>query len=344
VVEKEGTVVMRKLIPCLGVLWLALVVTMAAGADRQEAVQKLYVTNSAGDNIHIIDLGSFKVIGEIRTGEHPHGAAVSADGRRLFTTVEGDHTLRVIDTTSDQIIRVIKLSGLPNQCAVTPDGKLVGVPIRGSDSVDIVDVASGQIVKNLPVKAPHNCYNAQRNDHMWVTSMGDNKVNLIDLKSLAYLAEIPVVGIPRPLVVTRDETTLYCQLSDLHGFVVVDVPGRKAIARVEMPPLPPDVKFPVEHTPSHGLALTPDEKELWATSCGTDTVYVYNTAGEKIVGKVRTGHGPAWLTFSPDGKYCCVSNVLGDDVSIIDAAKRQEVARIKVGKMPKRLVVAGVPK
>jgi YVTN family beta-propeller protein len=31
-------------------------------------------------------------------------------------------------------------------------------------------------------------------------------------------------------------------------------------------------------------------------------------------------------------------------VSIIDAAKRQEVARIKVGKMPKRLVVASVPK
>ena len=44
------------------------------------------------------------------------------------------------------------------------------------------------------------------------------------------------------------------------------------------------------------------------------------------------------------GVPCCVSNVLGDDVSIIDAVKRQEVVRIKVGKMPKRLVVASVPK
>jgi YVTN family beta-propeller protein len=72
---------MRRLIPCLGVL--ALVLTTAAGADQKEAAPKLYVTNSAGDNIHVIDLGSFKVIGEIRTGEHPHGAAVSADGRRF---------------------------------------------------------------------------------------------------------------------------------------------------------------------------------------------------------------------------------------------------------------------
>lgn len=335
---------MRKLIPCLGVLALAGVLTTAAGADPTEALPKLYVTNSAGDNIHIIDLGTFRVIGEIRTGDHPHGAAVSADGRRFFTTVEGNNTLLVIDSATDQILQSIKLSGLPNQCAVTPDGKFVGVPIRGGDSVDIVDVTAGRIVKNLPVKVPHNCYNAQRNDHVWVTSMGDHKVNLIDLKTLTYLAEIPVGGIPRPLAVTRDEKTLYCQLSDLHGFVVADVRTGKVIAKVELPPLPPGVTLPVPNTPSHGLALTPDEKELWATSCGTDTVYVYDTVSKKVVGKVRTGNGPAWLTFTPDGKYCCVSNVLGDDVSIIDAAKRQEVARIKVGKMPKRLVVASVPK
>ena len=160
---------MRKLIPGLGVLLLALVLTTASGADQKESVPKLYVTNSAGDNIHIIDLRSFKVIGEIRTGEHPHGAAVSADGRRFFTTVEGNHTLLVIDSANDQILQSIKLSGLPNQCAVTPDGKFVGVPIRGDDSVDIVDVAAGKVVKNLPVKAPHNCYNAQGNDHLWVT-------------------------------------------------------------------------------------------------------------------------------------------------------------------------------
>jgi YVTN family beta-propeller protein len=140
--------------------------------------------------------------------------------------------------------------------------------------------------------------------------------------------------------VTHDEKTLYCQLSDLHGFVIADVPGRKVVAKVELSPLPPSVKFPVAHTPSHGLELTPDGKELWVTSCGTDTVYVYDTAGKKVVGKVGTGKGPAWLTFSPDGKYCCVSNVLGDDVSILDAARRREVARVKVGKMPKRLVVA----
>src|SRR5262249_51071930 len=111
----------------------------------------------------------------------------------------------------------------------------------------------------------------------------------------------------------------------------------------ELPPLSPDVKFPVPRTPTHGLELTPDEKELWVTSCGTDTVYVFDTSNKKIVAKVGVGKGPNWVTFSPDGRYCCVSNVLSDDVSILDVAKREEVARVGVGKQPKRLVVIDVP-
>jgi YVTN family beta-propeller protein len=311
---------------------------------RAEGVPKLYVTNSAGDSIHVIDLRTHRVVGEIKTGLHPHGAAASADGKRFFTTIESDNTLVVLDTATDKVLKTVKLSERPNQCAVTPDGKFIGVPIRGGDSVDLVDVEQGKVVKNLPVKVPHNCYNARRNDHIWVTSMGDNKVLLIDRTTLSYVAEVPVGGVPRPLAVTRDEKTLYCALSDLHGFVVADVPARKVVKKVELGSLPPGTRFPVPHTPTHGLELTPDEKELWVTSCGTDTVRVYDIAGQKVVGKVSVGRGPNWLTFSPDGKLCCVSNVLSDDVSIIDVATRREVARVKVGKQPKRLVVAEVPR
>jgi YVTN family beta-propeller protein len=315
---------------------------MSAGLPAKRTM-KLYVTNSTGNSIHVIDLGTLKVMGEIKTAAHPHGAAVSADGRRLFCTVESDHTLLVIDTATDRVVKTIKLTQLPNQCAVTPDGKWVGVPIRGGDSVDLVEVAKGKVVKNLPIKTPHNCYNAGSNDHLFVTSMAEHLVRLIDVKSLRYTAEIPVGGVPRPLAVSRDEKTLYWALSDLHGFVIADIGKRKVIDKVELPALPEGVKFPVPNTPTHGLELTPDEKELWVTSCGTDTVYVYDTRGKKLVGKVGVGQGPNWVAFSPDGKYCCVSNVLSNDVSILDCARRREVSRVKVGKNPKRLVVAAVP-
>lgn len=37
---------------------------------------------------------------------------------------------------------------------------------------------------------------------MFVSSMGDHAVNMIDLETMDYAASIPVGGVPRPYVVT----------------------------------------------------------------------------------------------------------------------------------------------
>src|SRR5262245_43307620 len=103
---------MGKLIRGLCLFGVVVAVLEAHGRPPREPVPKLYVTNSAGDTIHVIDLRTFRMVGTIPTGAHPHGAAVSGDGRRFFTTVESDHTLRVIDTATDKVLRSVRLSGL----------------------------------------------------------------------------------------------------------------------------------------------------------------------------------------------------------------------------------------
>jgi len=129
----------------------------------------------------------------------------------------------------------------------------------------------------------------------------------------------------------------------LHGFVIVDLERRKVLSRVELPPAPPSTCVLEPHTPTHGLELSPDGRELWVTSLADSGVYVYDIATAKISEEIPTGLCPNWITFSPDGRYCCVSNSGSDDCSIIDTRSRQEVARVKVGKGPKRLLVVNVP-
>jgi YVTN family beta-propeller protein len=73
-----------------------------------------------------------------------------------------------------------------------------------------------------------------------------------------------------------------------------------------------------------------------------DRLYVTNSLGD-LLGKVAVGKCPNWITFSPDGRYCCVSNSDSNDCSILDTRTRQEVARVKVGKGPKRLLALTVP-
>ncbi|HEV2352177.1 MAG TPA: cytochrome D1 domain-containing protein [Terriglobia bacterium] len=319
---------------------------LALAAATPKPGTMLYVTNSESGDITVIDLARLKVVGDIQVGAAVHGAAVQADGRKLFTTVESNNTLRIIDTTTNKIEATIKLTGRPNQCAVTPDGKYVAAPIRNGDSVDIVDVAQRQVIKTLPVKIPHNCFSAGSDRYLFVSSMGSDEIDRIDLTTMQYSGKTPVGGVPRPYVVTKDGRTMYVALSDLHGFAMVDVAGKKPIRKFRMPainPTPRPHPFEPINTLTHGLALTPDETELWVTSLLDDCMYVYNVAEKKIVARVPTGEAPNWVTFSPDGKYCCVSNAGSDDCSIIDVKTRKEVARIRVGKVPKRLVATVVP-
>lgn len=316
---------------------------MALQAADGGARMLLYVDNSLGNDITVIDLGTLKTVNTIKVGNLPHGLCAPADGRRLFTTLESENNLKIIDTASDKILDTIPLTGKPNECASTPDGRYVGVPIRDGDSVDIVDTVQKKVVKVLPVKMPHNCFNTGNNNDMYVSSMGSNEIDVIDLKKMDYSAHIPTGGIPRPYAVSSDEHFLYTALTNLHGFSIADIPARKVVARVELPPAPP-LDCPLEvNTPTHGLALNPDGKQLWVTSLADSGVYVYDLAARKTSPLIQVGKCPNWIAFSPDGRYCAVSNSDTDDCSIIDARSQRELARVKVGKAPKRVLVVRVP-
>lgn len=334
--------------PAAGLRSAVLALCFAASVSYLAAAQnlRLYVDDSGGNDIAVVDLAAGKKIDDIAVGARPHGLAIQADGRRLFTTIESNHTLRIIDTASDKILATVPLTGRPNQCAVTPDGKYVVVPIRDGNSADIVDVAQRKVVKVLPVKMPHNAVDEGSNRYAFVSSMGSDQIDLIDLDKLQYAAHIPVGGVPRPYVVSRDGRTLYVAENYLHGFAIVNVPERRLIKKVRMPSrnkTPKERPYEPSNTLTHGLALSPDGGELWVTSLLDNCLYIYDVKAGKVVGSVPVGDGPNWVAFSPDGKYVVVSNAGTDDVSIIDVKARREVARVKTGKIPKRVVIASVP-
>jgi YVTN family beta-propeller protein len=209
-----------------------------------------------------------------------------------------------------------------------------------------VNVVQRKVVKTLPVKMPHNAFNAGSNRYLFVSSMGSNEIDLIDLKKMDYAAHIPVGGVPRPYVITPGAKTMYVAETNLHGFVEIDIPTQKVLRRVAIPaenPKPHAHRYEPIDTLTHGLALSPNGSELWVTSLLDNSLYIYNVRQNRVVGLVRVGDGPNWVTFSPDGKYVCVTNTDSDNVSIIDVKARREVARVKVGKGPKRIVASNVP-
>src|SRR5215211_1502570 len=98
------------------------VLALGAWPASAETV-RVYVTNSAGDNIHVIDPATNKVVQVIKGIEAAHGVGFSPDGRLVYVSNEAESTLDVVDQKSGKILKHIPLSGRPNNIAVTPDGK-----------------------------------------------------------------------------------------------------------------------------------------------------------------------------------------------------------------------------
>jgi len=318
-----------------------------AAAKRAEPARKLYVDNTSGDSVSVIDLDARRVIHDIRVGPHPHGLGALPDQAAVFVSVESDHTIKVIDPRTDAIVKSIPLSGVPNELAVTPDGKWIYVAIHDRGTADIIDVARGKVVKSVAVGAgPHNCYCPATPKFMYVTAIDGRLVRQFDYQHGHVPAQtITFDGPVRPLCVTHDDRRLFVALYNLHGFAWADLTTGKEVTRIERPLPPPEKRSKFAYMNTHGLDLRPGDRELWVTSFIGNGLMVYDVTGPepRYVTTVDVGDAPNWLTFSPDGRYVYAANAGDNSVSIIDCQSRRQLAAVKVGPVPKRLLEVRPP-
>jgi YVTN family beta-propeller protein len=359
-------------------LLAALLVCLPQGGETEQApgkgatAGKLFVDVSAADYIEVIDLEARKTVDKIKVGLHPHGLVVDpettycsrAPYRFLFVTVEQTGELVIVDADRHTVVERIKVGNVPNQLTVTTYG-FAYVPLREEAKVAVVkilrEVVMGgsppersrcvsirphaELVKRIPIgEWPHNAYTGQTTGRVYVTSFKGKKIHVFDPEKkheLVYEMEFP--GEVRPMALSWDETRAYVAQSGFHGFLVADLVERKIIERVELPPLPEGTPVPYLNTYVHGLTLSPDEKELWVTSCAGAAVYVYSVPGLKLLGKVATGKFPHWFAWEErddDSWLLWVSQMESNQVSAIDPVKREVVATIPTGPAPRRIAIS----
>ena len=138
---------------------------------------------------------------------------------------------------------------------------------------------------------------------------------------------------------------LFVQLSDFHGFAIVDFETHRETGRIVLPEVPVAQRHTegLQGSPAHGIGVAPDGKTLWVNSKMNSHVYAYSLPDLKLLGGVHVGDHPDWLTFTPDSKSVYVANAGSNSVSVVDVASRKEVTRIPVGQVPKRNITAVLP-
>src|SRR5437588_4927927 len=204
--------------------YLGILLALPLAASTVRIIQ----TNSAGDDVSIIDPGSNKVVGTIHGIEVNHGAAVAPDGSHYYISNEGESTLDVVDAKSLKVTKKIKLSGHPNNIGISKDGRRVYVSIAvAPGAVDVVDTVSQEKVKSIPVKgAVHNTYVTPDGKYVVSGSVQSKVITVIDQKTEEPVWSLELDKGIRPMAFSTnpDGSTkwILVQVSDFHGFAVVD--------------------------------------------------------------------------------------------------------------------------
>ena len=324
----------------------ALLLTVSSAVTAQVRIVQ---TNSQGDNIHLIDPATNTIAGEIKGVPINHGAAALPDGSLFFFSSEAEQTLHVVDGKSLQTTKKIPLTGRPNNISISKDGARVYVGIVSSPgAVDVIDTRTLERVKSIPMKGGiHNVYVTPDGKYLVAGSIAGRLMTVVDQKTDEPLWTLFEEGVrPMAFEVNPDGSTrrIFVQLSEVHGFAIVDFHQRKEVGRITLPndvPAEKVDKGPFNASPSHGIGVAPDGKTLWVTSRPNARVYTYSLPDLRLLpNPVDLGGRPDWVTFTPDSKLIYITTENTDLVHAIDVASRKEVAQIKVGKSPKRNITA----
>lgn len=203
--------------------WVRHLPTKAVSEPASAPKLLLYVTNSAGDTIDVIDPAINKVVQVISGIELPHGIVFSPNGARIYVSNESESVVDVVDRPSGQILKKVSLSARPNNLAITKDGSKLIVGIRtGPGVMDVIDTASLTRVKSIPVGGPvHNVFVTPDGKYAVGGSIEKKSATIVDLSTeqTAWVVKFDKAVRPMAFETNPDGSTsrIFVQLSGFNG-------------------------------------------------------------------------------------------------------------------------------
>ncbi|MBV9508311.1 MAG: YncE family protein [Acidobacteriia bacterium] len=292
-----------------------------------------------GVGILVFDAGrNFRFVKRISTWDYPaaqspenvKGVAVSAPlGMIYVSTIK---RLAAWDLLTEKKVWEQTYDG--NCCdrmAVSPDGKTMYVPSFEGSNWYVVDAATGNLIKKLPTPdslGAHNTIWSLDGSKVFMAGLRSKVMSIADPKTNTVVQTVgPFANNVRPFTVNGAGTLIYANVNDLLGFQIADVKSGKVVYTVQVQGYGWARERLTGHgCPSHGIALSPDEKEVWVTDGSNSSVHVFDNTvmPPKQIKSIKMRDEPFWLTWSADGKWAYSSS--GD---IIDAASKQVIAGLK---------------
>lgn len=319
----------------------ALLPHFCVAADEQRERRFLYVATPGirndlkygGHGVLVFDIeDGHKFVRRIRSAgfdakgqpDNVKGVCASVSLQRLYVSTIGE--LISFDLTTDAIVWEKKYDGGCDRMAISPDGKTIYQPSFERDHWHALDAATGDVIARVePQPGAHNTNYGADGKEAYLAGLRSKTLAIADTATHKIARRVgPFSAAIRPFTVNGSQTVGYMCVNDLLGFEVGDLKSGQMLSRVEVQGFSKG-KVARHGCPSHGIGLTPDEKEIWVCDAFNHRMHVFEATATppKQVASIEVREEPGWITFSIDGRYAYPST--GD---VIDVATRKIIAHL----------------
>ncbi len=295
-----------------------------------------FMGDYGGVGILVFDVRSdYRFVKRIPTWDYPasvepeamRGIEVSIPAGLLYIAMRT--RLAAFSLTTDKMVWEQTYDG---QCcdrlSVSPDGTTIYAPGDGNATWYVIDAATGDLIATVATpesNGAHNTVWALDGSRVFMSGQQSPIISVADPATHTVVQTIgPFSNVVRPFTINGRGTLLFANVNDLLGFEVADLETGEMIHRVEVEGYGWSRNRRLPHqVPSHGIALSPDETEIWVVDGVNRYVHVFDATAmppEQMM-SIPTRDVPAWLTFGLDGEFVYPSS--GD---VIDAATKEIIA------------------
>jgi len=263
--------------------------------------------------------------------ENVKGVVASAKTGRLY--VSTITRMAAIDLVTEKIVWDKAFEGGCDRMALSPDGKILYVPSFEGPHWTVVDAATGDVIAKLtPKSAAHNTVYSLDGTHAYLAGLKSPLLSVADTATHTIAKTVgPFANSIRPFTVNGSQTLCFVNVNELLGFEVGDLRTGKKLYRVEVEGYQKG-KVKRHGCPSHGIGMTPDEKEIWLCDGANAMLHVFDSTvmpPKQTKTSIKVRDQPGWITFSIDGRFAYPSTgeVIDVHTKKIVAALQDEMGR-----------------
>lgn len=252
------------------------------------------------------------------------GICASADTKLIHISTKA--SLMCLNMLTDELLWERQYDQGCDRMALSPDGQILYQPSFERGQWYVLDAITGNEIKRItPNSRAHNTVFGSNGKWCYLAGLASPLLTVADASTHTISHTVgPFSHNIRPFTVNGQQTLAFVCINECLGFEIGDLVTGKKLHRVEVPGFP---RGPVKRhgCPSHGIGLTPDEKELWVCDAHNQQMHIFDLTvmPPSYTASIACRDEPGWITFSNDGTLAYPSS--GD---VIDVSSRKVVAQL----------------